>query len=623
MGGSESKSEFQALVRELPERDLSTEGIQYWKTILRSPTGIYDIFACVDNDLLKNILGKHPVNFLVMLNAGRTILSEANSEVLSDPNLLVNTVRFILRIMNFLLEHAEFRERLWEDGLGFDLVQGLMGLVTLQGFALEYTENTQQPQLWAPGLLSATTEPVSEETTTNRLELMRCLLTCYTGTLYRSIDEVKDYSNPWALATVNQRVPNVKTAFYSWLNLAIGYNYEGYLPFSGFFGESELSHSLACQLLVVLLDNRAPLVDCKDSELNIALEHLAPPENLFITEVLEMSPGHFEFILTNIARLLYGFVNKKNSYLPSSVRTIEYHQELLILFWHLVDLNSEFLKFACESQQSLEILESLLHTISEDIEETGKMGLVQLAILLIFRLSSNREFSVKLVQKPPYSSTGNYYDLLLNTLKLPLLRPNYKPLYPTLLHISFNVSPFAKTMNRLGSQSLFSVFEQFSSESFLAAAPANYKLLQLLLDAVTNRFQYQWDGSLELAYIFLSKRQVFERLLSGSPSEELARWRETLPLSAVALMYKDLFPRLEDTNEYAYEQEFLSFLAGTTLVGALPPPPMIVLRTYKATSETVTWLTSYTWGTIFTRNQSYSLFNLAAIKLFTLAINNS
>eukprot|EP00913_Durusdinium_trenchii_P008755 g8222.t1 len=63
------------------------------------------------------------------------------------------------------------------------------------------------------------------------------------------------------------------------------------------------------------------------------------------------------------------------------------------------------------------------------------------------------------------------------------------------------------------------------------------------------------------------------------------------------------------------QAEVLRFLKSTTLVGILPVPHPIVIRTYQASGYTSMWFTSYMWGVIFTRSQRMPLYDWKKIRL--------
>lgn len=52
---------------------------------------------------------------------------------------------------------------------------------------------------------------------------------------------------------------------------------------------------------------------------------------------IPLPPQDFQFILKGIARLLSNPLLQ--TYLPNSTKKIQFHQELLVLFWKLCDFN--------------------------------------------------------------------------------------------------------------------------------------------------------------------------------------------------------------------------------------------------------------------------------------------
>ena len=99
--------------------------------------------------------------------------------------------------------------------------------------------------------------------------------------------------------------------------------------------------------------------------------------------------------------------------------------------------------------------------------------------------------------------------------------------------------------------------------------------------------------------------------------------KSVIPLETICRLLAHLAPQVDDLcdgrNGVVSEEEIISFLRDTTLVGLLPVPHPIVIRKYQANKFTRSWFTSYMWGVIFLRNQKFPLFDGSAIKLFTVA----
>lgn len=57
-----------------------------------------------------------------------------------------------------------------------------------------------------------------------------------------------------------------------------------------------------------------------------------------VSETCSVSPWQdFDFVLKGLARLLNNPLTQ--TYLPNSTKKIQFHQELLVLFWKLCDFN--------------------------------------------------------------------------------------------------------------------------------------------------------------------------------------------------------------------------------------------------------------------------------------------
>mmetsp|Transcript_20584 Transcript_20584/g.20520 ORF Transcript_20584/g.20520 Transcript_20584/m.20520 type:complete len:103 (+) Transcript_20584:270-578(+) len=80
--------------------------------------------------------------------------------------------------------------------------------------------------------------------------------------------------------------------------------------------------------------------------------------------------------------------------------------------------------------------------------------------------------------------------------------------------IILNHSAYVKKISSSSAIKLFGIFEYFSSKKFLYKEPGNYGYLYQILEVFNHRLQYQWDGSLHLIYLIISKRNVFDRLIN-------------------------------------------------------------------------------------------------------------
>merc|ERR1719215_842617 len=107
-----------------------------------------------------------------------------------------------------------------------------------------------------------------------------------------------------------------------------------------------------------------------------------------------------------------------------------------------------------------------------------------------------------------------------------------------------------------------------------------------------------------------------------APTEAwLAGIKKKMPLQAILCLIDHLGPKIEilcKKNDVTDQDEVLKYLKQTTMVGILPVPHPIVIRTYQASSYTAMWFTSYMWGVIFTRSQRMPLYDWKKVKLVVI-----
>ncbi|PNJ87718.1 HID1 isoform 7, partial [Pongo abelii] len=143
------------------------------------------------------------------------------------------------------------------------------------------------------------------------------------------------------------------------------------------------------------------------------------PENLFVNYLSRIHREEdFQFILKGIARLLSNPLLQ--TYLPNSTKKIQFHQELLVLFWKLCDFNKKFLFFVLKSSDVLDILVPILFFLNDARADQSRVGLMHIGVFILLLLSGERNFGVRL--NKPYSIrvpmdipvfTGTHADLLI------------------------------------------------------------------------------------------------------------------------------------------------------------------------------------------------------------------
>merc|ERR1712048_1520565 len=110
---------------------------------------------------------------------------------------------------------------------------------------------------------------------------------------------------------------------------------------------------------------------------------------------------------------------------------------------------------------------------------------------------------------------------------------------------------------------------------------------------------------------------------SWKPNEAwMTSLKKKMPLQAILCLIEHLAPRIEmlcKKEDVTDHDQVFRYLKQTTMVGILPVPHPIVIRTYQASSYTAMWFTSYMWGVIFTRSQRMPLYDWKKIRLVVIS----
>ncbi|KAJ8283164.1 hypothetical protein COCON_G00020140 [Conger conger] len=412
--------------------------------------------------------------------------------------------------------------------------------------------------IWEAGVGFAQPPPLNYTHDLNRVELLKLLLTCFSEAMYLPPPPTPN-SQPLGqllllrpqqvrprpalprsappcpappTCGVSLRRRNVRLAltpslliaplsFTSLLNAVCAYDPVGYgIPYNHLlFSDSRerlVGHAL--QALIVTLETEggasppghAP--EPSDSPAAADEQESVGPDNLFVNY---LSRIHREEVLLGCCEPL------TQTYLPNSTKKIQFHQELLVLFWKLCDFNKKFLFFVLKSSHALDILLPILYYLNEARSDQSRVGLMHIGVFILLLLSGERNFGVRL--NKPYTErvsmdvpvfTGTHADLLIIVFHRIITSGHQRlqPLFDCLLTIVVNVSPYLKSLSMVAANKLLHLVEAFSTPWFLVSAPQNHHLIFFLLEAFNNLIQYQFDGNSNLVYAIIRKRAVFHQL---------------------------------------------------------------------------------------------------------------
>ncbi|MBN3314245.1 HID1 protein, partial [Atractosteus spatula] len=538
---------------------------QFWAD---TATSVQDVFALVPAAEIRAVREESPSNLATLCyKAVEKLVQGADSGCPSEKEkqIVLNCTRLLTRILPYIFEDPDWRGFFWstvpgagragadegDDDNGRPLAESLLLAIADLLFCPDFTVQSHRKggpdtaediqsldsceYIWEAGVGFAQSPPLNYIHDLNRTELLKLLLTCFSEAMYLPPSSENNILNPWVTFFCSTDNRHALPLFTSLLNVVCAYDPVGYgIPYNHLlfsdYREQLVEH--AVQILIVTLEHEgsmaagSPPLDGPNS--TTALEDQDPvgPDNLFVNYLSRIHREEdYHFILKGVARLLTNPLIQ--TYLPNSTKKIQFHQELLVLFWKLCDFNKKFLFFVLKSSDVLDVLVPILYYLNDARADQSRVGLMHIGVFILLLLSGERNFGVRL--NKPYSVrvpmdipvfTGTHADLLIVVFHKIITSGHQRlqPLFDCLLTIVVNVSPYLKSLSMVAANKLLHLLEAFSTPWFLFSASQNHHLVFFLLEVFNNIIQYQFDGNCNLVYAIIRKRNVFHQL-ANLPSD--------------------------------------------------------------------------------------------------------
>ncbi|XP_013385950.1 protein HID1 isoform X3 [Lingula anatina] len=566
MGNADTKLNFRKAVIQLTTKTQPVEAndeafwSQFWSD---SVTCIQDVFTLIPALEIRALREENPSNLATLCyKAVEKIVqaTETSCRSYKDQQIVLNCVRLLSRILPYIFEDPDWRGFFWstlpgqtEDAAeaegSLPLAQSLISALCDLLFCPEFTvtsskksgpDNPEDLQsidsceyIWEAGVGFAHSPAHNAQHDYHRTEILKLLLTCFSESMYLPpVAEAHAQPNQWIAYFTSTENRHALPLFTSLLNITASYDPVGYgVPYNH----------------LMFTDSREPLVEVSLQVLCVTLEHelnreLAPADGTIVTAGTPMDPDancdsggsdnlfvnymsrvhreeDFLFILKGITRLLNNPLMQ--TYLPGSCKRVQFHQELLVLFWKMCDINKKFMFYVLKSSDVLDVLVPILYYLNDARADQSRVGLMHIGVFILLLLSGERNFGVRL--NKPYTVrvpmdipvfTGAHADLLIIVFHKIITSGHQRlqPLFDCLMTIIVNVSPYLKTLSMVASTKLLHLLEAFSTPWFLYASPTNHHLVFFLLEVFNNIIQYQFDGNSSLVYTIIRKRNVFHQL---------------------------------------------------------------------------------------------------------------
>ncbi|XP_048026767.1 protein HID1b [Megalobrama amblycephala] len=572
MGNSDSKLHFRKAVIQLTTKTQPVEASedvfwdQFWTDVNLTAQ---DIFALVPAAEIRAVREESPSNLATLCyKAVERLVLNADSGCVCerDRQTVLSCTRLLTRILPYIFEDPDWRGFFWstvpkvgksvdesDDESTRPLAESLLTAVSDLLFCPDFTVESHSMTtadgaadiqsidscefIWEAGVGFAQTPPLNHTYDSNRAELLKLLLTCFSEEMYQSPSDTHAL-NPWVSFFCSRENRHALPLFTSLLNVVCAYDPVGYgIPYNHlmFSDQRGALAELALQTLIISLEqeiatntntslNPSTNTDTSSADYNKNTTtegfQATRGENLFVNYLSRIHREEdFHLILRGISRLLNNPLMQ--TYLPHSCKKIQFHQELLVLFWKLCDLNKKFLFYVLKSSDVLDILVPILFYLNDSRANQSRVGLVHIGVFILLLLSGERNFGVRLnkpycVRVPMDISVfaGTHADLLIVVFHKIITSGHQRlqPLYDCLLTIIVNVSPYLKSLSMVAANKLLHLLEVFSNTWFLFSSPVNHHLVFFLLEVFNNIIQYQFDGNFNLVYGIIRKRNLFHQL---------------------------------------------------------------------------------------------------------------
>ncbi|TSK87570.1 Protein HID1 [Bagarius yarrelli] len=523
MGNTDSKLKFRKAVIQLTTKTQPVEATddafwdQFWED---TATTVQDVFALVPAAEIRALREESPSNLATLCyKAVEKLVQAAESGCPSEreKQVVLNCTHILSRILPYIFEDQDWRGFFWSTVPG----AGRAGID-------EMDDDDEGARPLAESLLLAISDLLfcPEFTVQSHrkggpdsLEDMQSLDSCE----YIWEAGVGFAQSP-PLNYIHDMNRHALPLFTSLINVVCAYDPVGYgIPYNH----------------LLFSDYREQLVEQAVQILIVTLEHEnGQPQRVPSPSSMD-EQDDYDFVLKGLARLLTNPLTQ--TYLPNSTKKIQFHQELLVLFWKFCDFNKKFLFFVLKSSDVLDVLVPILYYLNDARADQSRVGLMHIGVFILLLLSGERNFGVRL--NKPYSLrvpmdipvfTGTHADLLIVVFHKIITSGHQRlqPLFDCLLTIIVNVSPYLKSLSMVAANKLLHLLEAFSTSWFLFSAAQNHHLVFFLLEAFNNIIQYQFDGNCNLVYSIIRKRNVFHQLAnlptdSGSIQKALQKKRKS------------------------------------------------------------------------------------------------
>ncbi|EEP78992.1 conserved hypothetical protein [Uncinocarpus reesii 1704] len=557
MGASESKLVFRQGIFRLSEEKNIPADDPYWTGFWELPESVEDVFtlfAPVDIRRTRDTALGNLETLLLAVTSRLTALRHHPSfpdPQLAPPREALNCIRVLTRLLPFLYEaeHLEIweekffwgqrkrktrqaqlasrvlfdesrneedrdaqpQEEDYEDAkpLAEELLDTLVDLLFFAGFTIPQLPSTKgkvQYSIWQSGIGCHTSMGSNKELESNRMEILRLLLTLTGQSMYMppNLLPVKGVKSLTYLTTCPDK-KLVLSVLCSLLNTTLKYNPAPWkMPYDHVVWKDsrQILVIYSLQLLLTLL--LYPIPEGGNG---------APPKNYYRHFFGRLhQPQDFQFLVDGMTRILnqpvrFPALAPTSSYLPGSQKSVKWAPEMMMLFWEALQCNKRFRSFIVDSSRAYDFIIICLFYANEYKTDPTKHGIVKMCVFLLQTLSVEPGFGCNLFKKfdaqdtlPPSirlpNFRGTYGDFLIISIHTLMSTSKGKldAVYPALLAIMNNIAAYTEHLSPAACSRVIQLFASMASPSFLLAQETNHVLLSSLLKFINTVLEHQYSN---------------------------------------------------------------------------------------------------------------------------------
>ncbi|KID98536.1 high-temperature-induced dauer-formation protein, partial [Metarhizium majus ARSEF 297] len=585
MGASDSKIVFKQGIFKLSEERHIPSGDPYWTSFWELPESSEDVFSLFSPNDIRRTRDKALENIetLILALTSRLFLLRYHPSF-PDPELApekdaLNCIRVLTRLLPYLYEKESlsgWQERFfWGprrrktrraiianevlfDGaendkeeskpnaeeyeevkpLAEELIDTLIDLLFYSDLTI-----TRQPHghdkvtyaIWQSGVGCNNAVATTKELESNRAEILRLLLALAGQSMY---------STPGVLAQAGTRTLTylctcqdkqiVLSVLCSLLNTTLKFNPASWrVPYNtlGFKDAKQILVTYSLEFLLTLLVYPIPE---QPNQSSISSKNFY---RHFLGRLHR--PQDFQFIVDGMSRILSQPLQEKTSYLPGAQAATNFAPEILMFFWEITQCNKRFRSFIIDTNRVHDFVVLTIFYALEYKNEPAKQGVVRMCAFLLQTLSVDSKFGPSLNKQFEGQDSlpvgiringfkGTYCDFLIHSIYnlITSSQGSFTAIYPALLAVINNISPYIQGLGAAGSSQLMHLFTSMSSPSFLLANETNYQLLHSLMESISAIIDHNYRKNPELVLAIVKNRKRIEALRSftlESGQEEIER----------------------------------------------------------------------------------------------------